>query len=216
MNHNYSGKVWVEVGVQTGEFAELMLRTTSRGDISTYVGIDAWRAWSQEEYVDMANVPDRANTEENTEERTYHMQCRHRAEARLSGDDVWCSKTVEEDPTVHHLCHRNRFLIALPSVQAAGLFQDHSVDVVYLDAMHHYLAVWEDILVWWPKVKPCGLLAGHDFLLRTIHAHNPHSYDTIFTVKPAVQEFARHMGLLLLVTQEEEYPSWLLFKPCEG
>lgn len=192
-------KVWVEVGVQSGEFAELMMRTTTADEIQTYVGIDPWRTWPEDMYIDVANTHFGGDES--------HQHFRHSAEHRLS----YPSLGKEHD----YLTGRNRFLIAQPSTSAALLFADESVDIVYLDAMHHYLAVWDDILAWWPKVKPCGLLAGHDYLLTTVQDQNA---ATIFTVKPAVQEFARHMQLLLLQTQEVEYPSfptWLLFKSCE-
>jgi len=38
-----------------------------------------------------------------------------------------------------------------------------SLDMVYLDGCHKYAAVKEDIDIWHKKVKPGGLLAGHDF-----------------------------------------------------
>jgi len=37
------------------------------------------------------------------------------------------------------------------------------LDMVYIDACHRYAAVKEDIEIWCKKVKPGGLLAGHDF-----------------------------------------------------
>ncbi len=37
-------------------------------------------------------------------------------------------------------------------------------DFIYLDARHDYCAVAEDIKCYWPKVRPGGILAGHDFI----------------------------------------------------
>lgn len=53
--------------------------------------------------------------------------------------------------------------MAMPSLQATGWFNDGSLDGVFIDAAHEYEAVRQDILAWRPKVRPGGILAGHDF-----------------------------------------------------
>lgn len=53
--------------------------------------------------------------------------------------------------------------IRLPSVGAAYLYPDNSLDFVFLDAAHDYLNVRADILAWLPKVKPGSVLAGDDY-----------------------------------------------------
>lgn len=45
---------------------------------------------------------------------------------------------------------------------AADEFADGSVDLVFLDADHSYKGVKADLAAWRPKVKPGGILAGHD------------------------------------------------------
>ena len=49
------------------------------------------------------------------------------------------------------------------SVDAAKKYPDKSLDFVFIDGDHKYDAVCEDIRAWLPKVKPGGLLAGHDY-----------------------------------------------------
>lgn len=49
------------------------------------------------------------------------------------------------------------------SLEASQLYQDRSLDFVFLDAAHDYKNVKEDILSWYPKVKVGGWLAGHDY-----------------------------------------------------
>jgi len=48
------------------------------------------------------------------------------------------------------------------SANAADLFEDGSVDFVFIDASHEYQAVSRDISAWYPKVRDGGIIAGHD------------------------------------------------------
>lgn len=49
------------------------------------------------------------------------------------------------------------------SVQVAKDFADKSIDFIYIDGNHSGEAVKEDIEAWIPKLKPGGIMAGHDF-----------------------------------------------------
>lgn len=49
------------------------------------------------------------------------------------------------------------------SWEGAALYQDGSLDWVYIDADHHYEPVCRDIDAWLPKVKSGGIIAGHDY-----------------------------------------------------
>ena len=49
------------------------------------------------------------------------------------------------------------------SVEAAKDLFDTQFDMVFIDALHDYESVKEDIAVWWPLVRKGGILAGHDF-----------------------------------------------------
>jgi predicted O-methyltransferase YrrM len=55
-------------------------------------------------------------------------------------------------------------LVALiaTSIDAAGLLADDLFDLVFLDADHSYASVRDDIACWRPKVRPGGILCGHD------------------------------------------------------
>jgi len=94
------------------------------------------------------------------------------------------------------------------SVTSAELFQDGSLDFVYIDAAHDYQSVKQDIKAWYPKVKKGGIFAGHDYALQTIVFDQNGLYkNCVIEVKPAVDEFAKEYNLEIKVT-EDEYPSW--------
>ena len=52
--------------------------------------------------------------------------------------------------------------IEASSEQAADSFADGSLDLVFIDADHNYAFVKKDIEKYTPKLKPTGLLTGHD------------------------------------------------------
>lgn len=52
------------------------------------------------------------------------------------------------------------------SVKAAKLYNDKSLDFVWIDAGHSYEEVLEDLRAWYPKVRIGGLIAGHDFAIQ--------------------------------------------------
>jgi hypothetical protein len=85
------------------------------------------------------------------------------------------------------------------SAMAPGYFQDNSLDFVMIDADHSYEAVKRDMQVWWPKVKPGGMMVGDD-MRRSFPG-----------VKTASQEFAKEHGL----TWNKSSGCWLLDKPNE-
>jgi hypothetical protein len=53
--------------------------------------------------------------------------------------------------------------INLPSVKASTLYNNKSLDFVFIDANHVYESTKEDILSWLPKIKDGGIIGGHDY-----------------------------------------------------
>jgi hypothetical protein len=49
------------------------------------------------------------------------------------------------------------------SAQSAEDFADGSLDFVFIDAAHDYASVVKDLAAWFPKLKPDGIFAGHDY-----------------------------------------------------
>jgi len=63
------------------------------------------------------------------------------------------------------------------SVNASKLFENESLDFIFIDANHEYKFVMEDLNAWFPKLKKGGIIAGHDY------------YDGHHGVEQAVNEF---------------------------
>ena len=70
-----------------------------------------------------------------------------------------CSQQLKEIAAAFPMLH----LVQEYSVPGAKRIPDGSVDLAFIDAAHDYTNVHADILAYWPKVKPDGVLAGHDF-----------------------------------------------------
>ena len=92
-------------------------------------------------------------------------------------------------------------VVKSPSFLAASLFPDDYLDWVYIDASHRYEDVREDIAVWHRKVKPGGILSGHD-------------YSNCAGVEKAVREFAASRACEAKLT-DESINSWWFTLPID-
>lgn len=76
------------------------------------------------------------------------------------------------------------------SEHAAGTFADNILDFVFIDAAHDYDNVTKDIKLWSKKVRPGGIIAGHDYC-----DPNPDRklgyYEEIYNVKKAVDDWVK-------------------------
>jgi hypothetical protein len=90
-------------------------------------------------------------------------------------------------------------LIRQPSLKIAGAFRHLQLDFVFIDGNHLYEMALADCRAWWPKVRPSGVLSGHDFRPKD-HA-----------VRKAVFEFAEEVKPAKLI--EVDYFSWYIRKP---
>ena len=115
-------------------------------------------------------------------------------------------------------------MIRARSEIAAGMFEDASLDFVYIDANHAYEYVAQDIRLWYTKVKPGGYLCGQDYLDidwnsdpnfdrngKDKHIYIGSQYFGAFGVNPAVDEFCENSGYEPIVTAEWR-GSWLIKK----
>jgi len=58
------------------------------------------------------------------------------------------------------------------SLEASYIFENESIDFVYIDGNHDFKYVDEDIRVWFPKVKSGGFLCGDDLYSRDLSKYD--------------------------------------------
>ena len=139
------------------------------------ISVDPWLEASSDEYDDTSNV------EQMTHEDFYKATCDRLARFG-ERSSVWRMKGEEASPKIPH----------------------HSLDFVYLDARHDYDSVKQDIGDWADRVRPGGILGGHDYLDGYIDQGD-------FGVKSAVDEFAAAHGLKVHTTPgDAPWTSWLV------
>jgi|GEM_PF-1080245 len=148
---------------------------------SKLISVDPWLEDKPENYIDHANV------EQNTHNVFYEMTKKRLAKFGKRSD-IWRMKSDE----------------------AAEKVEDGYLDFVYIDARHDYASVKEDLHLWYPKMKPGGLICGHDYA-------DGHFDQGDFGVKSAVDEFFAEKGLEVAVTQGqwpvEMFASWIVLVP---
>jgi hypothetical protein len=143
------------------------------------ISVDPWREAPPEEYVDRANVHQQ-------QQEQYYAEACSRLRRHGGRSEIW----------------------RLTSIEAAKRVEDGSLDFVYVDARHDTASVREDLEAWYPKLRPGGLLAGHDY----VDGRFPNGD---FGVRTAVDSFFAEMGLPVHSTDGrpklvEQFPSWLV------
>lgn len=106
------------------------------------------------------------------------------------------------DPRVH--LHRQYSYKAAPGF-AAGSF-----DFVYLDGNHHYEFVLRDLQDFATRLKPGGLLFGHDFF-EDAFAGREH-----YGVVDAVNTFLKRSDFRFIMLTWEPYPTFCLARSLDG
>jgi 2-hydroxy-3-keto-5-methylthiopentenyl-1-phosphate phosphatase len=62
---------------------------------------------------------------------------------------------------LHPYDHRIEFVRKI-SMDAITMFEDNSIDVIYIDGNHEYTHVLEELTHYWKKLKVGGILIGDD------------------------------------------------------
>ena len=127
-----------------------------------------------------------------------------------TGDYERDSTNVCDEAHRQNYLHTRRLFVERPNVhllpffsdKAARLFDDHTFDWIYLDACHLYEAVKTDLLSWWPKIKPGGLMSGHDYCV-----------NSWIDTRHAVDDFLAERELKLDYLTQEDFASWAVIKP---
>lgn len=97
-------------------------------------------------------------------------------------------------------------LYHLTSMKAVKHFEDNSLDFVFIDGNHEFSFVYEDIVEWTKKVKPGGIIAGHDY--KVDPANN-------YGVIEAVQKYTKENHIAPLFEFRgggRLVPCWMFFK----
>lgn len=90
------------------------------------------------------------------------------------------------------------------SHEAAEQFEEGQLDFVYLDGDHSEESVRQDLTLWWPKLRPGGILAGHDIV-----CPGPDTYDNWGrSIQPAVWDFSRAQGVHVYLVVETDGMPW--------
>ena len=165
-------EIGAEVGVWKGFTTKKLLRQLE--GIKKYYAIDPWKLL--EEYKDSLVSTKMKNQTQNME-KVFKVFKRN-----INGFE------------------RKVKIIRKPSREASLEIKDESLDFVFIDGIHTYDYVSDDIRVWLPKVKYGGLISGHDY----------DRDDGVLTgVKKAVDEFFPKVELganyVWWVWNDEEY-----------
>lgn len=171
--HNY--KNILEVGVALGGHAETLLSNTN---IEKYFGIDPYlyNYDSGDTFSHTVGAYSNRPPQENCD--YLYMWVKN---YRLSKFGLRCQ------------------LIRATSMDAAVLFEDASLDCIFIDGDHRFSAVLQDLELWWPKLKPGGLIAGDDYWMPS--------------VATAVNQFFSTLKIdLILFISNANYKIWGVYK----
>lgn len=101
-------------------------------------------------------------------------------------------------------------IIRADSMTAVKLIPNEWLDFVYIDAVHTYEYVRDDIQGWTKRVRIGGIVSGHDYYTTKRHKMG---------VIPAVDEYVKKHGYELKLTEwnkdpvyDERQPSWYFIK----
>lgn len=97
-------------------------------------------------------------------------------------------------------------IMKFTSMEAVRWVPDNSLDFVFIDGNHEFSFVYEDIIEWTKKVKPGGIVAGHDYKIDPVNNYG---------VIEAVQKYTKENHIAPLFEFRgggRLVPCWMFFK----
>lgn len=164
--------IGVEVGVYDGRLSEYLL--ACRDDLTLYM-VDRWK----EVGVD-------------------HRYRRSNSQIAQGGQHLFDAAYDRTQSRTRR--YRDRAVMVQGESVSVALRFRNNLDFVFIDADHSYEGVREDIIAWFPKLKPGGLLCGHDW------DHPDHAGE--WGVREAVEEFVVEHPEYTIVTGRNR--TWFL------
>lgn len=192
--HFPKGAVGAEIGVAEGDYSALILEHAQPRALHL---IDPW-SHLESDLLGGAELLDAVSGQAARGEA-------FGAVPQNAGGDRTYAGVVERfgnDPRVH--LHRQY------SYKAAASFEDASLDFVYLDGDHRYEFVLRDLIDFAAKLKPGGLLFGHDFF------ENGFSREENYGVIEAVGAFLKRADFRMLMLTWEPFSTFCLARRLDG
>jgi len=168
-----------EIGVAKGGFSRVLLEKCAPARL--YM-IDPW------EHQDVEHLAEDSNNPDQTAQNERFDQVSHEFSPELKTGQV--------------------VLLRAYSHLAAEQIEDRSLDAVYIDGDHSFDAVLRDLNAFAPKLRPGGLILGHDY---TNHAV------VEFGVIAAVNTFVQERDYkFLAITTLDAFPTYAIAPALEG
>jgi hypothetical protein len=196
LRHFPKGAVGAEIGVADGAYSAAILEAAEPSELHL---IDPWS------HLEEGTDPLQGSELLTSVDRARRLGARFGAPALNHQGDLQHARVVErfrDDPRVR--VHRQY------SYKAAGDFEDGSFDFVYLDGNHHYEFVLRDLHDFAAKLKPGGLLFGHDFF------EDPFARKERYGVIDAVGTFVKRTDFCFLLLTWEPFSTFCLARGLDG
>ena len=188
--------VGVEVGVAQGDYSALLLQAAQPRELHL---IDPWS--HLESGSDLLEANDMLAT---VGDARASGEMFGPPPENLAGNDEYAAVVARFSGDQRVRLHRQY------SYKAAASFADGCLDFAYLDGNHHYEFVLKDLQDFGAKLKPGGLLFGHDFF-EDAFARAEH-----YGVVDAVNTFLKRSDFRLLMLTSEPFSTFCLARRLDG